>query len=377
MDAPRGILVESLPLGLEDLARVPATADALVDLLLSATTTIAVTAMYSSLRPVPAPPDTDAWTSLELQELFGAAEGGRVYDALDAAAARGVQLRILQSPGFAPDDEPMESELLAAAHPGLVEIREVDLDAWFGQGILHQKIVVVDGRAAYVGSANMDWRSLTQVKELGLVLIGEVEVVADLLSYFDDWWEFAGSRAPATPVDANAEGTARSGSRPASSWAEPRRTTLDGVEGEAVVSGSPRRLCAPPRTEDAELLAATIRDAAVSVDVNVMDFAPISISPAASPGSTRTPRGGRCSSTRFSTPCSRGASVRGYWSASGSTPRPTSRPSCACCRSCIAQPASAPACRLARSRSAASSFLAGTRRPRTRRPEAPTRTTRG
>lgn len=30
-------------------------------------------------------------------------------------------------------------------------------------GVLHSKFWVVDGRHVYVGSANMDWRSLTQV----------------------------------------------------------------------------------------------------------------------------------------------------------------------------------------------------------------------
>lgn len=31
------------------------------------------------------------------------------------------------------------------------------------RGVLHSKFWVVDGRHVYLGSANMDWRSLTQV----------------------------------------------------------------------------------------------------------------------------------------------------------------------------------------------------------------------
>lgn len=31
------------------------------------------------------------------------------------------------------------------------------------RGVLHSKFWIVDGRHVYVGSANMDWRSLTQV----------------------------------------------------------------------------------------------------------------------------------------------------------------------------------------------------------------------
>lgn len=43
------------------------------------------------------------------------------------------------------------------------EVREVDLKAVTG-GIVHTKLWVVDQKHFYLGSANMDWRSLSQVK---------------------------------------------------------------------------------------------------------------------------------------------------------------------------------------------------------------------
>lgn len=46
------------------------------------------------------------------------------------------------------------------------EVREVDLKAVTG-GIVHTKLWVVDQKHFYVGSANMDWRSLSQVKHRG------------------------------------------------------------------------------------------------------------------------------------------------------------------------------------------------------------------
>lgn len=36
-------------------------------------------------------------------------------------------------------------------------------------GVLHSKFWVVDGRHVYVGSANMDWRSLTQASPRSLI----------------------------------------------------------------------------------------------------------------------------------------------------------------------------------------------------------------
>lgn len=43
------------------------------------------------------------------------------------------------------------------------EVREVDLRAITG-GIVHTKLWVVDKKHFYLGSANMDWRSLSQVR---------------------------------------------------------------------------------------------------------------------------------------------------------------------------------------------------------------------
>lgn len=43
------------------------------------------------------------------------------------------------------------------------DVREVNLKALTG-GIVHTKLWVVDQKHLYLGSANMDWRSLSQVK---------------------------------------------------------------------------------------------------------------------------------------------------------------------------------------------------------------------
>ena len=43
------------------------------------------------------------------------------------------------------------------------KVRSVNFPKLLGGGVLHTKMWVVDGIHFYVGSANMDWRSLTQV----------------------------------------------------------------------------------------------------------------------------------------------------------------------------------------------------------------------
>ena len=43
-------------------------------------------------------------------------------------------------------------------------MRNLDFSRWFnGSGVLHTKLWIIDRKHFYVGSANMDWRSLTQV----------------------------------------------------------------------------------------------------------------------------------------------------------------------------------------------------------------------
>ena len=63
-------------------------------------------------------------------------------------------------------------------------MRTVDVDAALGAGILHSKFILVDSYHFYLGSANMDWRSLTEVKELGVVGTNCPCIVRDIEAIF-------------------------------------------------------------------------------------------------------------------------------------------------------------------------------------------------
>lgn len=78
----------------------------------------------------------------------------------EAGLDRGIRIRVAQnqpSPS-APDQDTLELEKL-----GVAIVRNLDFSRLVGAGILHTKLWVVDNKHFFVGSANMDWRSLTQV----------------------------------------------------------------------------------------------------------------------------------------------------------------------------------------------------------------------
>lgn len=56
---------------------------------------------------------------------------------------------------------------------------------FFGTGVLHTKFIIADDSSFYLGSANMDWRALTDVKELGLYFKNCTGLTSDLRRIFE------------------------------------------------------------------------------------------------------------------------------------------------------------------------------------------------
>lgn len=109
-----------------------------------------------------------------------------ILDALVGAAGRGVAVRVLAEAKFAtqyPDD------LARLGATEGVEVAIWDATASLG-GILHAKYFIVDGRDAYLGSHNFDWRALAHILELG-VRVRVPEVVAALSDVFETDWALA------------------------------------------------------------------------------------------------------------------------------------------------------------------------------------------
>lgn len=79
-------------------------------------------------------------------------------------------------------------------------VRSVNFPRLIGGGVLHTKVWTVDGQHAYLGSANMDWRSLTQVKELGVLIRNCSCLVGDLQKIFKVYWLMGRENAQIPPA---------------------------------------------------------------------------------------------------------------------------------------------------------------------------------
>ncbi|NXX32811.1 PLD3 Phospholipase, partial [Nicator chloris] len=241
-------LVESIPEGMS-LGTNPSTFEAWLGLLGAATRSLDIASFYWTL--------TNEDTSTHEPS---AVQGERILAELLRLPRRGVAVRVAVS---APSAKAPLDDLRALERSGAA-VRAVDLPRLTG-GVLHTKFWLVDGVHLYVGSANMDWRSLTQVKELGAAVYNCSCLAKDLGKIFEAYWALGVPDAsiPAPWPDNystsfNAE--------------TPLELPLNDTAATVYFSSSPPALCAAGRTRDLEALLAVVDAAEAFVDVAVMSY---------------------------------------------------------------------------------------------------------
>jgi hypothetical protein len=82
---------------------------------------------------------------------------------LQAGLDRKIKIHIAQS---APTQSSPNLDTEYLAKRKAAEVRSVNFPRLIGGGVLHTKLWIIDNQHIYLGSANMDWRSLTQVNFL-------------------------------------------------------------------------------------------------------------------------------------------------------------------------------------------------------------------
>lgn len=189
-DECKSWLVQSIPTDMPNLRRVPgvlSSGEVLQWIAGNSSKQLDIIAQYWQLLAQPQNPNSgDYGYSPSELERFGAQVGQSLFKSLQNAASRNVSVRIVQHSGVAPDyDE--ESAQLAAGRPN-VKNATLLLSEWWGSGIVHAKVWISDKKDIYIGSANNDWKSLTQVKELGIYIANCSNIAEKVGVYFDNLW---------------------------------------------------------------------------------------------------------------------------------------------------------------------------------------------
>ncbi len=184
-----------------------------------------------------------------------------VLDAIEAAAKRGVTVRFLIDAKFAAKNP---GTLDTLARQKNVEIRQLDLSTHTG-GVQHAKYFIVDGKNAWLGSQNFDWRSLEHITELG-VRFDHPALVADLQSVFALDWALAGGAK---------NGVAAGASETPEKERQGPSVTLShgGADVKATLVASPDTLLPPGVDWDLPYLIHAIDSARHRVHAQVMTYA--------------------------------------------------------------------------------------------------------
>lgn len=109
----------------------------------------------------------EARTSIDIEIFYFANKEGEpleeVLTAIKDAAKRNVTVRIIVDSSFYSNNDQSVDELAGIEN---IEIRKIPLGNLAG-GIMHAKYFVVDNENVFIGSPNMDWRSLIHIHEIG------------------------------------------------------------------------------------------------------------------------------------------------------------------------------------------------------------------
>ncbi|KAL4640824.1 inactive phospholipase D5 [Arapaima gigas] len=135
------------------------------------------------------------------------------------------------------------------------------------KGQFHSSFWVVDRQHMYIGSAGMDWRSLSKMKELGVIIYNCSCLVLDLRRIFSLYWHLEYKQY--IPSFWSKRLTALYNKENALSL------HLNSTQAHAYISSSPDTFCPKDRTRDIDAIFRVMQDAKKFIYVSITDYLPL------------------------------------------------------------------------------------------------------
>lgn len=170
-------IVESMPEKLvfnDSLSFNPKpTHESLIELIEGAKKTLRIASFYVTLTAEP-----------EFADHPSTKPGKDIMEAIISAAKRGVDLEVIldnSSKNYMSNPEDVKKLL------NVGKLRHLNMTRLLGAGVLHTKFLIADNQSLYVGSSNFDWRSYSQIKEIGIQFTQCQSLATDLDKVFQTY----------------------------------------------------------------------------------------------------------------------------------------------------------------------------------------------
>nr|CDS30548.1 phospholipase d3 [Hymenolepis microstoma] len=200
------------------------------------------------------------WTMLrdDVYNSSSAYQGEKIFNKL-LEKSKEINVTIVTSGPQATNND--LDQLIAAG----AKVKYLDVTKLLTAGVQHAKLWTVDNQHGYIGSANMDWRALTQVKELGIFFKGCPRLASDLSKIIGAFGHVA-EPGIVFPINWTSEFTTTY------NRTNPMKLLLNGVPASVYISMSPPAFRPPEREDDLDTIIHIIDSAQSFVYVAVMEF---------------------------------------------------------------------------------------------------------
>src|SRR5262249_33929411 len=185
-----------------------------------------------------------------------------VLQAIDLAAKRGVQVRILGDSIFASK----YPDTLARLAKSGVSVRKIPINTISG-GVMHAKYFIVDGQDVFLGSQNFDWKAIKHIHEIG-IRVRDAAFGASVEALFNLDWKIAVATARARKALLARRVNVLS-------EAHPLVAKIGGREVRLSPAFSPRILNQPGMDWEEERLVALMGNAKKEILVQVLEYSVI------------------------------------------------------------------------------------------------------